>query len=167
MQSELYSLLLTAIKKTSNAGNIRKPISRIMEHRLNQIPSAAQYKFLSASRKQVRDHQHFHESLQGMQVSSNNISKAEVKYPPPFLLSTSYTFNMCKAALSLQNPPSRVWKAKEINLSLKQPCRFKPLKGLKSSPSPFILILFYFISGNRCVSVSCRPCCSSWHSSAL
>lgn len=49
-----------------------------------------------------------------MQVSSNNISKEEVKYPPPPLLSNIYTFNMSKAALPLQNPPSSLEETKEI-----------------------------------------------------
>jgi len=89
---------------------LRKPISSIAEHRLNQILSAALYEFLSASRKQVKDHQHFPESLQRMQGSSDSISKAEVKYLYPLLLYAACTFNMFKAALSLQNPPSRDWK---------------------------------------------------------
>lgn len=120
---------------------LRKPISSTMEHRLNQIPSAAPYKFLSASiKKTVRDHHHFPESLQRMQGSSSNISKAEV--PSFSSLSTAYTFNISKAALSWQNPPSRVQKRpNKSNLSLKQPCKFNPLKQLNSSPSPCIRVL--------------------------
>lgn len=87
--------------------------------------------------------------------SSNNIFKAEVKYlhPPP--LSTVYTFNTSKAALFLQNTPSRVWKRqKKQNLSLEQPCSFKPFKGLKPIPSSSIYIWFHQILLNQCVSVS-------------
>lgn len=87
---------------------LRKPISSIMEHRLNQILSAVPYKFLSASTIQVRDHHRFPESLQGVQGNDNSISRAGSKCHPPSLLSAASTSNASKADLSLQNPPSRV-----------------------------------------------------------